>query len=167
MVFRVFAIAALLVLGCGAVQAQDAAACGKFKWSLARELAWIAAGPAHVASGAAIAIADKAYVITLAPNAAAGYVLPPEREPKAGTNGATLQVAPPSAAGLYEFTLSDEAWIDVIQGGVRLKSVDFSGQKDCAGVRKSVRFALSAAPLTLEISNVEGETITMAIAAAN
>ena len=70
-------------------------------------------------------------------------------------------------AGLYQITLSDEAWIDVVENGARVKSSDFSGQKACPGVRKSVRFDLAAGPATLQISNSESPKINLAIAPAD
>ena len=70
-------------------------------------------------------------------------------------------------AGLYQITLSDEAWVDVVQNGARVKSSDFSGQKACPGVRKSVRFDLAAGPATLQISNAESAKINLAIAPAD
>lgn len=150
----------------GAVRAEDASGCGKFKWSVARQLAWIAAGPAPVASGAGVGWADKAYAVALVPSEAAGFAIPPERPLKPGTNAATLEVAAPGAPGAYDVTLSDEAWIDVVQGGARLKSSDFSGQKDCAGVRKVVRFDLAGAPATVEISDASATSILFSIAPA-
>ena len=63
-------------------------------------------------------------------------------------------------------TLSDEGWVDVVQNGARVKSSDFSGQKTCPGVRKSVRFTLAAGPAQLQISNVETNKIVFAIAPA-
>ncbi len=97
---------------------------------------------------------------------AAGYVMPPEREPKPGTFGATLTIVSIDKAGSYQFDLSKKAWIDVIQEGVRVKSSAFSGQETCAAIHKSVRFDLTARPLVVEISNSEAESIGLAIAPA-
>ena len=67
-------------------------------------------------------------------------------------------------AGVYEITLSDEAWVDVVQNGARVKSSDFSGQKNCPGVRKSVRFTLASGAATVQISNAASASIQVAIA---
>jgi hypothetical protein len=77
-----------------------------------------------------------------------------------------LKISGLPKAGLYEITLSDEAWIDVVQGGASVKSSDFSGQKNCPGVRKSVRFPLAAGAATVEISNAASAAIQVAIAPA-
>ena len=47
-----------------------------------------------------------------------------------------------------------------------MKSSAFSGQRDCEGVRKSVRFPLAAGPATLEISNAQADKIMVAISPA-
>jgi hypothetical protein len=157
---------ALVFAFAGTANAQDTSGCEKFKWSVARERAWFAAGPKQIDAGANLMLTDQAYVVSLRPTDAAGFVMPPERVPKPGAFGATLAVAAIDKPGLYEITLSDEAWIDVIQNSARVKSTDFSGQKTCLGVRKSVRFAFATGPLTVQISNAEGATIAIAIAPA-
>ena len=78
-----------------------------------------------------------------------------------------MVVAPKLDAGIYQITLSEEAWIDVAQGGALVKSSDFSGAKDCPGMRKSVRFPLSAGAATVEISNASGASVKMVIEPAN
>ena len=79
---------------------------------------------------------------------------------------ATLLVANIDKAGLYQVTLSDEAWLDVVQGDALVKSTGFSGQKDCPGVRKTVRFDLKQGPATLQISNSAAQTLDVAVAPA-
>ncbi|WP_296707335.1 hypothetical protein [Rhodoblastus sp.] len=119
-----------------------------------------------VASGASVSLGDRAFAVALKPVEAAGFVMEPERAPKPGTFGAVLRFDSVDKAGAYQITLSNEAWIDVVQGGARVKSTAFSGQKACPGVRKSVRFDLIAGPLIVEISNAESDTIALAIAPA-
>ena len=159
-----FALAlALAVLGGGA-RAQDKTGCDAFKWSVARERGWfVDAKP--VASGATIA-AGQGYAVTLAPNESVAFQTPPERALKPGGFGAILAVVNVEKAGSYEITLSDEARIDAVQGGALVKSSDFSGQKDCAGVRKSVRFELNSGPLTIQLSNGASAAINLALAPA-
>jgi hypothetical protein len=69
------------------------------------------------------------------------------------------------STGTYQVTLSDEAWIDVIQDGKFLRSIGSSGRSDCPGVRKSVRFELKPEPFVLQLSGVILETIVVAISA--
>ncbi len=156
----------LLIVAALPARADDATGCDKFKWSVARERAWFAAGVKPVAAGADIAMADQGYAVSLVPDEAAGFVAPPERKPKPGAFGGVLKIASLPKAGLYEVTLSDEAWIDVVQDGASVKSSDFSGQKNCPGVRKSVRFDLAAGAATVQISNAAAASIQVAIAPA-
>lgn len=154
----------LALLGGGA-QAQDKNACDQFKWSVARERAWFAGEVKPAAAGATIVV-GQAYEVALEPVDSVAFRLPPERAPKPGGFGATLGVANIDRPGLYQITLSDEAWLDVVQGEARLKSVGFTGQKDCPGLRKSVRFDLAAGPLSVQISDVARDAIGLAIAPA-
>ena len=158
-------IAFVLGLLSGGAQAQDKTGCDQFKWSVARERAWFAAERKPVATGATI-VAGQGYAVTLAPNEAVSFRVPPERALKPGGFGAALSLANIDKAGVYEVTLSDEGRIDAVQDNAIVKSTDFSGQKDCPGVRKSVRFDLKAGPLTVQISNAPAAAIDLAIAPA-
>ena len=105
-----------------------------------------------------------AYALALATD----VTLPMAPERKAGENSyAAVVTVPKLEAGLYQITLSEEAWIDVVQNGAVVKSTDFSGQKDCPGVRKTVRFNLLAAPATVELSNASVPMLNFAISASN
>jgi hypothetical protein len=159
-----FGLVLALALVSGGARAQDKTGCDQFKWSIARERGWFAdVKPA--ASGAAIAV-GQGYAVALQPSDSVAFAKPPERAPKAGSFGATLNVADIDKPGLYQITLSDEAWLDVIQGDAEVKSTGFSGQKDCPGVRKIVRFDLKAGPATLQVSNAAGVAINLALAPA-
>jgi hypothetical protein len=156
----------LVVSLASTARAQDATGCDKFKWSVARERAWFAAGAKPVAAGADLPLAEQGYAVALVPDESAGFVAPPERAPKPGAFGGVLKIQALPKAGIYEITLSDEAWVDVVQNGASVKSSDFSGQKNCPGVRKSVRFSLAEGAATVQISNAASATIQLAIAPA-
>jgi len=162
---RLILTALLTMTATATAYAEDANDCGKFKWSVERERAWMAAGPAPATATSEITLGEKAYRVTLAANDAVKFAAPPERAPKPGTHSAalTFKVANP---GAYDVDLSNEGWIDVAQNGALVKSADYSGQKNCPGIRKSVRFPLSAGVATLQLSNIDGETIDVAIAPA-
>ncbi|MFT4096083.1 MAG: hypothetical protein QM651_03100 [Rhodoblastus sp.] len=144
------------------------AACSSFEWPLTRELQLLSAHDlATIETGAAIKAGGPAAVVKLRPMVEAAFLQPPERQPKrADSFGGVVSVGSFPAAGLYQITLSGEAWIDVIQDGQRLKSVAFSGRQGCAGMRKSVRFQLNAAPATIQISGAADARIALVVTPA-
>ena len=62
-------------------------------------------------------------------------------------------------------TLSDDAWIDVIQNGRYARSIGSTARGDCPCVRKSVRLDLDASPVVLQLSGVAPDTIAVTIGA--
>jgi hypothetical protein len=158
--------AALLLVLASPAAAEDAA-CGKFKWPLTTEKSWFDAATdlKAYASGAAVdELADGALTVATRPMAEIAFALPPEGKPKPDkTQGALLSFAKVAKAGQYQVTLSDEAWIDIVQGGAYRPSGEFSGVHGCPGLRKSVRFEFADAPLTLQLSSAAAPVIKVAI----
>lgn len=137
--------------------------CAGFAWPVTREQAWFAASPALVAEGSTLAVGAAS--VELRPQSEIAFTVPPERPAKeASPRGAVLRLSLP--AGLYQITLSDNAWIDVVQDGTRLAAAGFSGRTDCPGVRKSVRFRLAERPAVLQLSGVAVERMLVAVAPA-
>ncbi|MDX8497687.1 hypothetical protein RFM99_04585 [Mesorhizobium sp. VK4C] len=156
----VISLFAILAGTCTAMAA--GAGCDAFKWPVTREQALFPAAPA-AQSGADLTV-GQAMDIALVAVDTIGFEVPPERAPAAGTFGATANVTVPPE-GELQFSLSDEAWIDVVQDGHAVKSTGFSGVKTCPGIRKSVRFKLSAGPATVQLSGAKKETLKVAVLA--
>lgn len=157
---------ALAAITCVVAMAQPAQDCQSFAWPLERERAWFSAPnlPA-VASGAKAEL--RALALKLRPMAEVEFAETPERAPRSpATFGATIDMAAPKP-GLYQITLSDEAWIDVVQAGARLKSSAHSSSKGCSGLRKSVRFELGPEPFVVQISGASVDRLNLAIAPAD
>jgi hypothetical protein len=96
----------------------DDMGCDKFAWSLTRERALFAAADKRpLTAGAELAaIPTEAIVLSLRPAGQATFVLPPERKPKSESwFGGGLRLPAPEKPGSYQLTLSQEAWIDVVQ----------------------------------------------------
>ena len=77
------------------------------------------------------------------------------RRPSARPRKAPLPASPVSSApkaGLYTISLSAGGWVDVVQDGHLLKPKAFSGATDCDGIRKTMKYELSASPFVLQIS---------------
>jgi hypothetical protein len=152
----------------GPCLAQEPVGCDKFKWPLDKERATLnGTDLPKVASGDHVTWPIPwATIVTLAPFADAKLPTPPERAPKSPTSYAGfVQMAAPPRAGTYKITLSSEGLIDVVQDGHAVKSTAFSGATGCEGIRKSVKFDLTAQPLTLELSGVPADSVKIAISA--
>lgn len=144
----------------GTAAAQDASGCAKFKWPVDRERsAFATPGLPVVEQGRPLpGIMDPA-IVRLKPVAEAGFDRPPGHKPKEGSFGAAFRTPPIAVRGAYQITISDEAWIDVIQDGRELHASAFSGERDCPGVRKSLRFDLEAGQATVQISGAATDSV--------
>jgi hypothetical protein len=146
-----------------AVTAPAHADCNQFKWNISNELAWFSNNPAPVASGGRIPSFEAGYVVTLAKLNATKFDVQPARMPSADTFAAVLELPTIEKSESFQVTLSDEAWIDIVQNGTSINSTDFSGQKDCSGVRKTVRFRLEKGSATLQLSNASKDSLKVAV----
>lgn len=129
-----------------------------------------AADKPNVKAGETLPTTPKgAFVMILQPNTEAtlaAFALPPERKPKAERwFGGIVRLPAVDKPGIYQVTLSEEAWMDVVQDGRYAHTVGHTGRGDCPGLRKSVRLELSAAPFVLQISGVTSDSIAVAIGA--
>jgi hypothetical protein len=151
-----------------ASKGKSEAACDHFAWPIAREKAWFAGKLRPAPSGERVAKSDEGILLALKPTESFDFFLAPERKPKPDSFSGDIVIFGVPTPGIYQVTLSDEAWIEVFENGVRLKSTAFTGQNDCPGVRKSVRFDLApGAPVTIQISNSAKDSIKLAIAPAS
>jgi len=158
--------AALFTLPAPAGAAEEGAGCEKFAWSIAPERAWFAASNRmKVTAGETLAIAPAdAFVVRLQPAAQAAFAMPPERKPRAAEwFGGMVRFPAMERAGIYQVTLSEEAWVDIVQDGRYARSVGSTGRSDCPGVRKSLRVEIGSTPFVLQLSGVAADTITVSI----
>ncbi|AWL98920.2 hypothetical protein [Bradyrhizobium amphicarpaeae] len=162
---RVLAVLAALSFGAtSALAAEEPSGCDKFKWPIERERAALTAPDrATLASGSEQAALPSAAVkLALAASSDAKLPTPPERAPKDGSFAGFTRIKS-AKAGLYTISLSTGAWIDVVQDGHVLKPVAFSGATDCDGIRKTVKYELSAQPFVLQISGAKENSVSIAI----
>lgn len=151
----------LLALSGGAALADDA--CSQFSWSIAREQkAFAGPGLAILHSGEAYPGPLAGVTVALEPQNKVTYPVPPAKTAKANPSYGAVLVAPPIAvAGTYQVTLSEAAWVDLVQNGKTLRFAAFAGKGGCPGVRKSVRFNLVPGPLTIELSDSAKQTLNL------
>jgi hypothetical protein len=163
---RTTLLMALLLLGAApAYAAEEPSGCDKFKWPIERERAALTAPDrAKMTSGAELAaLPSSGVTLALVAPSEAKLPTPPERAPKDGTFAGFASVKTAPKAGLYTVSLSTGGWLDVVQDGHFLKPVAFSGATDCDGIRKTVKFDLSASPFVVQISGTKENSISIAI----
>jgi hypothetical protein len=159
-------LAALLLLGAvPAWAAEEPSGCDKFKWPIERERAALTAPDrAKLASGGEIAaLPSTGVTLALVAPADAKLPTPPERAPKEGTFAGFTSVKTAPKAGLYTISLSTGGWVDIVQDGHFVKPKGFSGATDCEGIRKTMKYELSASPFVLQVSGARENSISIAI----
>jgi hypothetical protein len=144
--------------------AQEPVGCDKFKWPLDREKALLADAKIIASAGDMQHSLSAAVMVTLVPFADAKLPTPPSRMPKSPDSYAGFVRAPaPPNAGTYRITLTLGAWVDVIQDGHTVESTAFSGGTGCEGVRKSVKFDLTATPFIIELSGTNARSVSLVV----
>lgn len=160
-----FLIALLLLGAAPAWAAEEPSGCDKFKWPIERERAALTAPDrAKLASGSEqAALPSSGITLALVPPADTKLPSPPERAPKEGTFAGFTSVKGAPKAGLYTISLSAGGWVDVVQDGHFLKPKAFSGATDCDGIRKTMKYELSAGPFMLQVSGTKDNSVSIAI----
>ena len=158
-------IALVLLAANPANAAEEPSGCDKFKWNIDRERAALTAPDrVKLASGNDLAaLPSTGMTVALNPAAEAKLPTPPERAPKEGTFAGFTSFKAPPKAGLYTISLSAGGWIDVIQDGHALKPKAFSGATDCDGIRKTMKYEISASPFVLQVSGLKENSVSIAI----
>jgi hypothetical protein len=157
---------ALALLGTApAWAAEEPSGCDKFKWGIERERAALTA-PDRIplASGAELAaLPAQTVVLALRSPTEARLPMPPERAPKDGTFAGFASIKTAPKAGLYSISLSTGGWVDVVQDGHFLKPKAFSGVTDCDGIRKTMKYELSASPFVVQVSGTKEDSVSIAV----
>jgi hypothetical protein len=157
---------ALVLLGTSpAWAAEEPSGCDKFKWNIARErTALTAPDRIKLASGGEFAaLPSTGITLTLRAPGEAGLPSPPERAPKEGTFAGFASFKNPTKAGIYTVSLSAGGWVDLVQDGHFLKPKAFSGATDCDGIRKTMKYEISASPFVLQISGTKEDSVSVVI----
>ena len=67
------------------------------------------------------------------------------------------------ASGTYSISVSDAAWLDVVENDHFLKAKAHSGAQGCQGIRKVLQFELRGDPLIVQISGAPTPRLNVAI----
>lgn len=155
---------AILMLGLAPAYAAEPAGCEHFKWPVTRERALLTTPdlPTLKSGVDAPTLPPLAATLSLHPVAEAGLPKPSERTQKPGTFAGYLRLGQ-IPGGIYTVSVSDSAWVDVIQDGNYLKPTEFSGVTGCNGIRRTMKFSLAAGSTTVQISGVAANAIKLAV----
>jgi len=157
---------ALVLLGtASAWAAEEPSGCDKFKWPIERERAALTAPDrAKLSSGNELAaLPSSGITLALVTPADAKLPTPPERAPKEGSFAGFTSFKTAPKAGLYTISLSAGGWVDVVQDGHFVKPKAFSGATDCDGIRKTMKYEISASPFVLQVSGTKEDSVSIAI----
>ena len=162
---KMFVVALLLLCAAPAWAAEEPSGCDKFKWPIERERAALTAPDrAKLSSGNELAaLPSSGITLALVTPADAKLPTPPERAPKEGTFAGFTSFKTTPKAGLYTISLSAGGWVDVVQDGHFVKPKGFSGATDCHGIRKTMKYELSASPFVLQVSGTRENAVSIAI----
>jgi hypothetical protein len=163
---RVSIIVALILLIAGPARAaEEPSGCDKFKWNIDHERAALTTPDrVKLASGTELsALPSTGMILALATLEDARLPGPPERASKEGTFAGFTKLVSAPKAGIYTISLSAGAWVDVMQGDHLLKPKAFSGATDCDGIRKTMKYTISASPFVLQVSGAKENSISIAI----
>jgi hypothetical protein len=138
----------------GSIEA--AVACEQSAWplSLERHLLRQAHGAILYAPVSLENVPENGLILRLQSSSAAEFILPPRQPSPAGDGfGGRMQFEAPVQPGVVQVTLSDEAWVDIVQDGRFVEPIASIAPTDCPGVARSIRFVLAARPFVLQVSH--------------
>ena len=115
------------------------------------------AASADPAAPAALPL-DRAITVALKPSADIRYPMTPERAVKPGSFGGLVAIDVP-AAGRYRLAMGSFAWVDVIEDGKSLKSLERDHSLPC--VSKVLDFELKAGRHLVQIADDKTATTKM------
>ena len=143
--------------------AEEPVGCDKFKWPVEKEMGALRAPNLQpVKSGTKIAAVPFAGTVLLVQSSSANLPKAPERPPTDDTFSGYLAVTG-LTAGAYSISLSDAAWVDVLEHDQFLKAKAHSGVQGCEGIRKVLQFELKGDPLVIQISGAPTPRLNLAV----
>jgi len=135
-----------------------AVGCADFAWNVTLERTLFQQKPSELSLASSIGQAprlqlDRLYRLDLIPQAQVRFAHTPGKTMLAGGDYAGVAWFTVPASGIYRVSIDQPFWIDVVQDGKLAKTIDFTGDRHCAGPRKIVKFRLVAgAHLYLQLS---------------
>ncbi len=104
---------------------------------------------------------EGVFALRLRPVGDVIYPVQPERGSDGGYGGiVTLENIP---AGRYRIVLSEEAWVDAVQGNAHLPLLSVRRAIDCPGTRQSVQVEVKGEPLMLQFGGATAARVKIAV----
>ena len=104
---------------------------------------------------------EGVFALRLRPVGDVIYPVQPERGSDGGYGGiVTLENIP---AGRYRIVLSEEAWVDAVQGNARLPLLSVRRVIDCPGTRQSVQVEVKGEPLMLQFGGATAHEVKVVV----
>jgi len=162
----------LLALTSIATAADLPPGCETFTWDVTRELTTLQTPATAIAAGTGadnvVRIElDTHYKARLSPQSDVTFAAPPGKpmlDDDALAGMLTFQVP---ASGRYRAAITSGHWIDMVDGGKTVPTVDFQGRHSCPLVHKIVQFDLEAGrDLVLQFAAGSASEVGVVIAAA-
>lgn len=167
----------LLALTCTPVLAEEPApappsGCDTFTWDVSRELTLLAGEPVAIGSGVGRAdsivriATETLYRTTLSPQAQVTLAAQPGKPMLDDGAFAGLLTFQVPTDGRYRVAITSGHWIDIVDAGQIVASLDFQGRRGCPLVHKIVEFQLPAGrDLQLQFAGGAAEDVGVVITA--
>lgn len=129
-------------------------------------IGWAAMAPVVAgtnAAGAPLVPLNQGARLTLGDAAAVHFAMAPGHAPAPGTSGGIVALTI-AAAGRYRVALGAGVWVDMVKGGVNLRSIAHSQGPACTGIRKLVDFDLVPGNYLLQLSGNAAPTLAVMVA---
>jgi hypothetical protein len=108
-------------------------------------------------AGSAMTLGEEA-MLTLKPAAGVDFKPTLARPAREGTFGGYFPVDV-AKAGRYRIALSDDAWLNLVRKGDRLKTADHAHAPACSGMAKIIAFDLQPGRYWMQLSEAKKATI--------
>jgi hypothetical protein len=156
----------VLLAFCASPAFAAGAGCDAGKWPLSAVQAHFGGTLPAVANGDSLPALGAPVLVNLSAQGDVTFLHAPGRAAKANPAYAAIVKLGPEPAATYQLTVSDGAWVDVIEGGELVAQSGYVRRKDCPGIDKSIRFKTNGGPLAIQISGSFAKTIKLEAARA-
>ena len=161
-------LASISAYGVGLSPAAAAGAgCDAGKWPLSAVQTRFGGTLPALASGDSLPALGAPVLVNLSAQGDVAFPHAPGRAAKANPAYAAVLKLGAEPAATYQITVSDGAWVDVVENGELVKQSGYVRRRDCPGVDKSIRFKTNGGPLAIQISGAYGKTIKVEAARAD